>query len=387
MAEAARPLYVVILYATLYRAGGEKFAPVARAMAAEKAAEFPVCRIVCSAAESKAKFLEQVESIEAAAGEIFEFHFIGYSGVYGIMFGTPRWPEQFSPYEWRTMRIPFAHDGHFYFHADHTAQWFAPFIARTLHVRASGYHRYTATDPMIEFEPSHAPIDTSYDAVAELYDRTFEDIGVRADEMAWILQALGPSEHKTLLDIGCGNGALLQKLSSRLGKGVGVDISAGMLTQARERCRADDHLDFQKINGPSLPFADGSFDTVISVLSFRYLDWDPIVQEIRRVLKPGGQVLVLDMVAAPVKFAEIFALIKAKADLFWQRRSQRRYGVALRKMVTDPRWRTMLKYNPMRSEPEMREFLESRFPGRKAQVINVGWRSRILAFDTGPVHK
>ncbi len=55
-------------------------------------------------------------------------------------------------------------------------------------------------------------------------------------------------------------------------------------------------------------------------------------------------------------------------------------------MVRDQRWQNMLKYNPMRSEHEMKWFLESRFPGQKTQLINIGWNSRILAFKSGPIH-
>ena len=54
-------------------------------------------------------------------------------------------------------------------------------------------------------------------------------------------------------------------------------------------------------------------------------------------------------------------------------------------MVTDARWKKMLKYNPIRAEHELRWYLESRLPGRKVEVINVGWSSRIMAFRSGPV--
>ncbi|MGZ3722645.1 MAG: class I SAM-dependent methyltransferase [Bdellovibrionales bacterium] len=432
MAEAKQSSYIVILYTTIYRTGGDKFARAARTMRAEKQTEFPNCKIVCQAVESKAGFLDEVQKIKSADGQIKEFHFIGHSGVYGIMFGTTAWPEQFSPFEWKSMEIPFASDGHFIFHACRTARWFAPFIARTLHVRTSGNYWYTTVSrakdyflwenplskkdsplyliavpgkkshgilaslkkyfgfreafPMSEFAPSFDQVDSSYDSVAELYDDTFEDIGVRADEWSWITGKLGQSEEKTILDIGCGNGALLQKLSGRIGHGVGVDISQGMLDQAQKRCAGHSNLEFKKLDGPSLPFPDNTFDSVTTVLSFRYLDWDPIVQEILRVLKPGGEIIVLDMVAAPVKLTEIPAFVKSKVELMLQRVFQRRYWQALRKMVTDPRWQTMLKYNPMRSEHEMKWFFESRFPTQKADVINVGWNSRILAFHTGPVH-
>jgi len=45
----------------------------------------------------------------------------------------------------------------------------------------------------------------------------------------------------------------------------------------------------------------------------------------------------------------------------------------------------MLEYNPIRSEHEMKWYLESRFQGQKMQTLNMAWNSRIVAFDSGPV--
>src|SRR5687768_9630240 len=97
--------HIVILYTTLYRGGGPKFVRAAETMKREKQAEFPDCKVICKAVERKAEFLKSLTDVD---GDILELHFIGHSGVYGIMFGTDKWPEQFSPHEWRAMNIPFA---------------------------------------------------------------------------------------------------------------------------------------------------------------------------------------------------------------------------------------------------------------------------------------
>ena len=59
-----------------------------------------------------------------------ELHFVGHSGMYGPMFGSTAWPEQFSPHEWRTFPLPWAVGAEAYFHACRTGRWFAPFFAR-----------------------------------------------------------------------------------------------------------------------------------------------------------------------------------------------------------------------------------------------------------------
>src|SRR5580658_10020613 len=92
-----------------------------------------------------------------------------------------------------------------------------------------------------------------------------------------------------LLDLGCGTGAFLRAIEDLVEEAQGVDLSAGMIAQARKRSTAAGKLSFTTVDGPHLPFPDDTFDVVTSVLSFRYLDWDPIVAEILRVLKPGGR--------------------------------------------------------------------------------------------------
>ncbi|KXK01401.1 MAG: hypothetical protein UZ17_ACD001001624, partial [Acidobacteria bacterium OLB17] len=126
-------------------------------------------------------------------------------------------------------------------------------------------------------------------------------------------------------------------------------------------------------------------DVVTSLMSFRYLDWDPLLAEIKRVTKPGGKLLVVDMVTVPVAFGEYPKLILDKARAFAGRRTNAKYEAALKRLVADPAWQKMVEYNPIRSEHEMKWYLESRFPDRKAEILNIGWNSRILAFDSGPI--
>src|SRR5205085_11281264 len=97
----------------------------------------------CESVESKADFLKAMQRIRSEGELLNEFHFIGHSGMYGIMFGTTAWPEQFSPHEWRSISLPFAPDAKAYFHACRSARWFAPFFARTFGVTTYGYYWYT----------------------------------------------------------------------------------------------------------------------------------------------------------------------------------------------------------------------------------------------------
>lgn len=424
------PPMIWIGYTTRYRDGGEKFERVAMTMERELLARRPDVVVRRQAVESKREFAEAMSAIAEEGEEIEELHFIGHSGMYGVMFGTTSWPEQFSPHEWRELRIPFAAGARAWFHACRTARWFAPFFARTFGVRAYGYHWYTTIsrspdryrwdalagkdDPlyviscpgrkshgltgsmskhlglaraeaMKEFDPVKVEGDETYDSVADLYDAAFDDITVREDEWEWLLRHLPSDRPLRLLDIGCGNGALLTQLADRLALAVGVDRSTGMIERARRRAGTHPHLDFQAIDGPSLPFPDASFDVVLSFMSFRYLDWDPVMNEIRRILVPGGRILIVDMAASPVRFRDVPSFIASKLKVLRARKRHPRFAEALRRLVSDPGWNTMLRYNPIRAEHEYRWYLESRHPGHHIEVLNVGYTEKLLAFDSGPL--
>ncbi|MFO0695485.1 MAG: class I SAM-dependent methyltransferase [Polyangiales bacterium] len=427
---------ILVGYTTRYRGGSEKFRAAAETMHRELREKHPSREVRLVALERKSDFVAEMERIENEGKRLAELHFVGHSGMYGIMFGSTSWPEQFSPHEWRTMRIPFAEGASAHFHACRTARWFAPFFARTFGVRTFGHHGYTTVsieperfvweglrfprsgptylvsvpgrkthglagslrkyllrppvEPMLGFEPIEPEGETGYDAVSALYDRAFADIRVRRDEYAWVTKALARARKESgraprVLDVGCGNGALLLALEDRLARGVGVDVSRGMIAKARERAEGHPKLSFEAISGPELPCDDASFDVIVSFLSFRYLDWDPIVREMRRVLAPGGRILVVDMVEKPLEAKD--APVLARSALAHVLRPVRdpRFHRDVQALVSHPDWATMLKHNPIRAEHEYRWYLESRFPGRRLETLNVGRTQRLVAFDTGPL--
>lgn len=423
---------IIIVYTTLYRKGGQQFPIVARTLARETKQGGTASEIVSLPVESKREVLRLLDETKRAGKLVSEFHFIGHSGMYGPMFGTVAFPEQFSPYEWQMMDIPFADDAAAYFHCCRSARWFAPFFARTFNVKAYGFfwyttfsrskshYRYAGPDATTEklytigckgrkshglgasllkfaglmpaeemklFLPSPPTGDTTYNHVATLYDEAFADIKVRKDEWDWLNRHLPEAGYLNVLDIGCGNGALLNALSERIKYGAGVDEAEAVLEKARQRNAKKANLEFSQINSPALPFADAKFDIVISLMSFRYLDWDPLLKEVKRVMKPGGRFLIVDMVTVPVKTSEFPHLVRDKLRTMFRQKTNQAFKANLQKLVSHPDWKKMLEYNPIRSEHEMKWYLESRFPLRKMEILNLGWNARTVAFDSGPVEQ
>jgi ubiquinone/menaquinone biosynthesis C-methylase UbiE len=95
----------------------------------------------------------------------------------------------------------------------------------------------------------------------------------------------------TVLDLACGDGFLIPLLF-RKGADlvIGVDMSDGELTIAREKFVANPQVRLHQGKAQSLPLKDNSVDAIVSHMAFMLmLPVEPVVQEILRVLKSGGQ--------------------------------------------------------------------------------------------------
>lgn len=115
------------------------------------------------------------------------------------------------------------------------------------------------------------------------------DIAGHVDEVAdWLSGACPPGA--LVADLGCGTGNHSAALRARGMRVVGVDISPGMLDKASAKAdlRALVRADLQE----TLPLAPGSVDAALSVYSTQFLDLAALMAEVRRIVRPGGSVLV-----------------------------------------------------------------------------------------------
>ncbi|MDG2050717.1 MAG: methyltransferase domain-containing protein [Myxococcota bacterium] len=108
--------------------------------------------------------------------------------------------------------------------------------------------------------------------------------------------ALSPGDH--VLDIGCGPGLLLEALAKTVspsGRAVGMDQSSPMVDVASHRCEVYPQATLEVGEALDLPYPDQSFDAVVSTQVYEYVaDIPSGLQEIRRVLRPGARVVLLD---------------------------------------------------------------------------------------------
>lgn len=126
------------------------------------------------------------------------------------------------------------------------------------------------------------------DSVRRFYEEVARSDISERPEVAWARPRLsGPR----VLDIGCGDGALTsQVVRASAPVTVGVDLSATALSAARHRRLTVVQAGFDRVG---LPFANASFDTVLMHQVIEHVvDTDGLVSEARRVLVPGGMLLL-----------------------------------------------------------------------------------------------
>ena len=97
-------------------------------------------------------------------------------------------------------------------------------------------------------------------------------------------------------DLGCGTGQVSEAVAPFVARVIGVDVSTTMLSLARQRLQAFEHVDLREGPLEALPIADGELDVATLMLVLHHLqDPQQAVREAARCLKPGGRLLIVDM--------------------------------------------------------------------------------------------
>jgi ubiquinone/menaquinone biosynthesis C-methylase UbiE len=137
------------------------------------------------------------------------------------------------------------------------------------------------------------PVQNEYAHLAPQYDRRWSFyVNATVQET---MHRLDLSSHERILDLGCGTGTLIQRLlhSAPEIEIVGIDPSAEMLNVARQKLPKS--VELRVGSADSIPFANESFDLIISTNAFHYFrNPSQAIQEAKRVLKPNGHLVITD---------------------------------------------------------------------------------------------
>jgi ubiquinone/menaquinone biosynthesis C-methylase UbiE len=145
-------------------------------------------------------------------------------------------------------------------------------------------------------QQAKAKAAATYDAAADHFDDEPLTFWKRIGRHTVI--HLGLPAGANVLDVGCGTGASALPAAQAVGPNgrvLGVDLSAGLLEQARTKATAYGlkNVEFRLADMTALGFPDGHFDAVVSVFSIFFVpDMEGLVRELWRMVRPGGKLAV-----------------------------------------------------------------------------------------------
>jgi demethylmenaquinone methyltransferase/2-methoxy-6-polyprenyl-1,4-benzoquinol methylase len=156
-----------------------------------------------------------------------------------------------------------------------------------------------ATDP----QSAARAVREMFTSIAPRYDLLNHVLSMNIDRLWWkrtarAFAAILSKPDARVLDLCCGTGDMTLALRRQAGKSspeiLGADFSHAMLQRARQKAAAT-ALRWVEADALHLPFPDAHFDLVTSAFGFRNLaDYDAGLQEIKRVLRPGGEFGILE---------------------------------------------------------------------------------------------
>jgi SAM-dependent methyltransferase len=114
-----------------------------------------------------------------------------------------------------------------------------------------------------------------------------------------LLEFAAPTPADSALDVATGTGHTAFMLAPHVGRIIGVDVSAGMLDQARAQARRTSvaNISFEEAAAERLPFPDGHFTLVTSRHApHHFRDLGAFLREAQRVLAPGGRLVIADQI-------------------------------------------------------------------------------------------
>jgi ubiquinone/menaquinone biosynthesis C-methylase UbiE len=156
-------------------------------------------------------------------------------------------------------------------------------------------------------DPQQRAIADDFDRYRETYDQAVNKaiafsgltvdkfITAKANDLIALIRSNFESpKNISVLDVGCGIGNYHPQLASAVGSVTGIDVSQACIERARSR---NPSVDYDVYSGERLPYADHSFSVAYCVCVVHHVppgSWQTFVNELARIVKPGGMVVIYE---------------------------------------------------------------------------------------------
>ncbi|NLB47300.1 MAG: class I SAM-dependent methyltransferase [Microbacteriaceae bacterium] len=147
-----------------------------------------------------------------------------------------------------------------------------------------------------------------FDEVSPRYD-LINDVLTVGNDRLWRIattNALAPRKGMRVLELAAGTGTSSAAIAKHGASGVAADFSEGMLEEGRKRHAGNELIEFVFADATALPFDDNSFDAATISYGLRNVS-DPrkALEEMRRVVKPGGRVVIAEFSTPPSQLVRV----------------------------------------------------------------------------------
>jgi ubiquinone/menaquinone biosynthesis C-methylase UbiE len=139
-------------------------------------------------------------------------------------------------------------------------------------------------------ERVHAAVAADFDRYARLIDPADDD-----DLYQPFLLGLVPPVIDRALDLGCGTGTFTRALALRASRVTGLDFSAEMLRLAAQRSPELTNIEWAHADADSFALEPDTYDAIVSIKTLHHLRADDIIPRLARAIRPGGLLLLHDV--------------------------------------------------------------------------------------------
>ena len=191
----------------------------------------------------------------------------------------------------------------------------------------------------------------------------------------WLLRQLAASRRGFVraLEIGCGQGRFCVELARRFDSVTGIDVTPAMVQAARRRCAGNPRIAIEAADFVTWRHPGASFDAIASLATLHHLDLAPSLEKIKRLLAPGGRLVVLDLCRR--RGAErLLSLIAFPLNLALQLLKAGRLGPSAAARAA---WREHGRSDRYWTLEELREVAARVLPGSRVR-LRLFWRCSLV---------